>query len=78
MCVLLTETTPEMSDLFEEGKELMTFSSPEELIDKAGFLLKNRTVRMEMSNAVRRRALSEHTWEHRFKKVFNEMGLPVK
>lgn len=72
---LLTERTSDISELFEEGKEIMIFSTHEELIDKAKFLLKNESIRRRMRKAIYKRALSEHTWQHRFKKAFSEMKL---
>jgi glycosyltransferase involved in cell wall biosynthesis len=71
----LAQDTPDIREFFEEGKEIMIFNNAEELIDKAKFLLKNEGLRRELRRAARQRALSEHTWGHRFHKVFSLLGL---
>ncbi|UCC94934.1 MAG: glycosyltransferase [Candidatus Omnitrophota bacterium] len=71
----LTQATPEGPELFVDGREVMTYSTVEELIDKAKFLLKNEPFRKKLRVAARKRALAEHTWQHRFQRVFSELGL---
>jgi spore maturation protein CgeB len=71
----LTQNTPEGPELFTDEKEVMRYSSIEELIDKAKFLLKSPEYRKKLREAGRKRALAEHTWVHRFEKVFDELGL---
>jgi len=71
----LAEATPEINELFADGKEIMIFHNPEELIDKARFLLKNEPFRKQLRLACHKRALSEHTWEHRFNKLFSVLGI---
>jgi glycosyltransferase involved in cell wall biosynthesis len=71
----LTQRVPGCEELFTDEKEAMFYSSVEELIDKARFLLKDKAFRKKMRHAARARALSEHTWAHRFGKVFSELGL---
>lgn len=71
----LTQATPEGPELFEDGKEVMFYSTADELIDKARFLLKNEPFRKKLKCAARIRALSEHTWAHRFQRIFSELRL---
>lgn len=71
----LVQATPEGYEFFEDEKEVIYYSTAEELIDKATFLLKNEPFRKRLRAAVRSRALSEHTWAHRFRKAFSELGL---
>jgi spore maturation protein CgeB len=70
----LTQHTPEGAEFFVDDKEIMTYRTFEELLDKANFLLKNETFRGKMRLAARQKSLSQHTWEHRFKKIFSELG----
>jgi spore maturation protein CgeB len=53
---LLSERTPAMQTLYEEGKEAEYFSSPEEFIDKIQYYLKNDISRRRISEAGFRRA----------------------
>lgn len=71
----ITEKTPEVPELFEDGVEIMLYESTGELVDKAKYLLANPALRRRMRLAARARALAEHTWEHRFKMVFQRLGL---
>ena len=71
----LTQKTPDNTNFFEEGKEIMTYQSVEELIDKIKFLQKHDEIRNQLRNNAHQRALLEHTWTHRFKKAFAKLGL---
>lgn len=71
----LAEATPEINDLFLDGKEIMVFRGVDELTDKAKFLLKNESFRKQMRIACYKRAISEHTWQHRFNKLFRTLGI---
>lgn len=67
----------EMASYFEENKEIIFYNSEEELIEKAYYYTKRAPeseLRM-MKTAARKRAETEHTWWHRFSKVFNELGV---
>lgn len=67
----LTQRTPENAEHFEDGQEIMTYATPEELVEKARFLLANETFRKRLRKAGHRRALAEHTWSHRFEKILS-------
>jgi len=71
----LVEATPEINELFADEKEVMVFNTVDELIDKARFLLKNELFRKQLRLACRKRAFLEHTWEHRFNKLFSVLGI---
>ncbi|WP_375561795.1 glycosyltransferase [Bernardetia sp. OM2101] len=71
----LTLETPESRDLFEADKEVCFYNNPEELIEKSNFLLKNETLRNSMRIAAHERAMKDHTWEERFKKLFERLNL---
>ncbi|MFH1868853.1 MAG: glycosyltransferase [Candidatus Omnitrophota bacterium] len=71
----LMQATPDGHELFQDGEEVMFYSTPEELIDKANFLLRNESVRKTLRLAARKRALLEHTWSCRFKKVFSALEI---
>ncbi len=48
---MLSERTPELQDIFIEGKECDYFSSEEELLDKVNYYLKNTSIREKIALA---------------------------
>ena len=66
--LLLSEWVVELPEAFAIGKEVETFSSPEELREKARYLLSHDSVRLSMARRARERVLSEHTYLHRARK----------
>jgi len=73
----LTEREPFITELFEEDKEMLFYSSPEELADKAVFYsrFKNRKERISIARAGQERCLNNYTWEKMFTKVFKKVGV---
>jgi len=68
---------PEMLKHFEEDKEMLFYSSFEELVDKIKFYTKpeNDEIRQKIKENARKRAIKDHTWEKRFKKIFEIIGI---
>ena len=68
---------PASQEHFEEDEEVLFYSSVDELADKARFYLDPRrdSARAEMRRRARERILREHTWTHRFNRLFKELGL---
>ncbi len=68
----LSSYTQELSEYFEEDKEIILYKSDEEMISKAKFYLKpeNKKLRENMKINARLRAESEHTWMSRFNVIF--------
>jgi spore maturation protein CgeB len=62
----------ELSQYFEEDKEILFYRNNKEFIDKANFYLRkdNHSLRINMKLAARKRAENEHTWFNRFEKIF--------
>jgi len=71
----LTEYHPELEKFYELGKEIVTYNNFDELVKKIQYLLSNPKEGKMIRNKGRQRALNEHTWEMRFEKIFNLMGL---
>ncbi|EKD24795.1 MAG: hypothetical protein ACD_80C00151G0010 [uncultured bacterium (gcode 4)] len=63
---------PEMLKYFEEDKEMLFYSSFEELLEKIRFYTKpeNDWLRKKIKENARKRALRDHTWENRFNELF--------
>jgi len=62
---LLTDALPDLAELFEPDREVATYGSPAEAVDKAQYLLTHDAKRREIAAAGQRRALRDHTFEQR-------------
>jgi spore maturation protein CgeB len=71
----LTGYSDEIEEFYEVGKEIETYRTEDELIDKTGHYLRNAASAERLRNAGLRRARRDHTWRHRFEKLFREIGL---
>lgn len=67
----------ELSNYFEEDKEIVFYRDDDEFIEKAHFYTQNNnnSLVLSMKNAARHRAESEHTWWCRFVKAFDRLGI---
>jgi len=67
----------EISNYFEEDKEIIFYRNDQELVEKAKFYLnpKQNKKRKKMKLAARKRAENEHTWFIRFKKIFDYFNI---
>lgn len=68
---------PLMQTAFEEGREMLFYASMPELIDKLRFYLKpeHDDLRLRIKANARQRSLGEHTWMHRFNRLFLDLGV---
>lgn len=58
---LVTDWKENLPDFFEPDREVVTFRSPEECIEKIRYLLQHETKRQEIARAGQRRTLATHT-----------------
>ena len=67
----------ELSNYFEDDKEIVFYRNDKELIDKVRFYTQQdkASLLLSMKRAARKRAESEHTWWCRFVKVFERLGI---
>lgn len=70
---LLTDQRDQLDPLFEPGKEAVSYSSPEEARDLAGFYSVHQAKREKIARAAHRRALAEHTYAHRLAEMIRIM-----
>jgi hypothetical protein len=68
------EHSPEIEMFYEPDKEIVTFSNPEELLEKANLLLNDRETAETIRAAGHRRARDCHTYQKRFKDLFEWIG----
>ena len=66
----ITGHTDEITAFYEIGKEIDTYRSREELIDKCRFYLRHPSAAGRMRNAGFQRAQRDHTWVRRFMQLF--------
>ncbi len=62
---LLTDRGKNMKDLFDEDRELVTYSSVDECISKLRFLLENEQERKKIAEAGQKRTLKDHSFQNR-------------
>ena len=71
----LTQDNPELSLVYEVGKETMTYKDEKDSAEKIKWLFANPEEAAKIREAGRKRALKDHTWEKRFEEVFSIAGL---
>jgi spore maturation protein CgeB len=74
----LVDKAPGLENFFTEGTEIATFSSEDELLEKADFYLKHPALRESMAAAAREKVLSRHTYYHRMEKLLDHCLGPLE
>jgi spore maturation protein CgeB len=72
---LLTERVPHLERYFELDSEVAVFDGPDDLVDKVRYWLEHDEERQSVAGAGYRRVMSEHTYDHRFAAIFEELGI---
>ena len=65
----------ELTEFFEPDKEIIVYRNEQELLDKVRYYLAHPDQAEIVRQAGHRRALAEHTYQARFRKLFVELGL---
>ena len=71
----LTHHNPDLEDLFEIGKEIETYRLVDECVKKVHYYLEHSLEREAIAKAGRQRVVRDHTWEKRFEKIFQQIGI---
>jgi hypothetical protein len=71
----LTEYCEDVVELYEIGKEVAVYRTAEEMVSESKRLLKDQDARRSLRALGRKAALSRHTWQHRFEKLFRALRL---
>jgi spore maturation protein CgeB len=71
----MVEYMEELEEFFEIGKEIVCYHDKADLADKIKYYLAHEEEREQIRRAGHRRALADHTWQHRFARLFREIGL---
>ncbi len=62
-----------LGELFKIGEEVVTYSSLEDFTEKIKYFLAEPARRDEVARAAHRRAIAEHTYHQRLKKIANDL-----
>ena len=70
---IITDWREQIENLFEPGKEVICYTSPQEAEVLIRRYLASPAERKAISKAARRRILAEHTYEHRVRSLAHTM-----
>jgi spore maturation protein CgeB len=73
----LTGHTDEIADFYDVGREIDTYHTTEELVDKTRYYLAHPAAAERVREAGYQRALRDHTWRRRFEELFAKIGAPA-
>ena len=73
----LTTYNWELVNFYELGREILCYRSVEELIEMYAFYRKRPEDCLKIAQAAWRRCVAEHTWEQRFRKIFQQAGFKL-
>ncbi|MEK9180215.1 MAG: glycosyltransferase [Patescibacteria group bacterium] len=59
---------------YEEGKEMVFYDSPNDLVNKIKYYLAHDAERVAIARAGYERTIKEHTYEQRFREIFRHIG----
>jgi len=69
--LLLTDHKDDLKELFNIGREIVCYNSPEDLCEKASYYLSNPDKAERVAEAGRIRTLEDHTYVHRAAKILD-------
>lgn len=76
--LLVTEKSPNIGDLFEDGREVVTYADHIDASRKVSELLGNIEVAQEIARAGQKRFLKEHTFEIRARQLHRHVHAVIK
>lgn len=71
----ITGHTDEIAEFYEIGREIDTYRTQEELVDKARFYLSHPNAAEQLREAGYQRARRDHKWTNRFEELFRKIGI---
>ncbi len=71
----ITEQQDELAEYFHVGQEVLAYTDREDLLDQVRYYLGHPEQAERVRRAGHRRALRDHTWQHRFAELFDALGL---
>ena len=73
----LTTYNWELTFHYDLGREILCYRNHEELVEMYSYYGKRPDACLKIAQAAWRRAVAEHTWEKRFRKIFQHVGFNV-
>lgn len=73
----ITDYSDELAEMFDPGSEVLAAKTLEEKIDLIRYYTSHPERGEPIRQAARTRALAAHTYEHRFRQLFEQMGIPL-
>ena len=70
---LLTDRQGQLADLFDPGRDVITYETPDEALDLARYYRDHEADRLAVIARARCRVLAEHTYRHRLNKLIETM-----
>ncbi|HEX4996835.1 MAG TPA: glycosyltransferase [Terriglobia bacterium] len=70
---LLTGPADNLEEYYADGKEVVVFRCPEEMIDRIRYFSRHESERDAIAEAGYQRTIKEHTWEHRWSEIFTRI-----
>ena len=70
---LLTEHSPTLENYYEIGKEIESFKTIDEAVDKIIYYLDNEDERKKIAERGYRRTMKDHLYQNRFKEIFKQI-----
>jgi len=71
----LTTDQPDLYRVYDVGREVVTYRGKEECLQKVRYLLSHPEECEQIRRAARKRCLQSHTWQGRFARLFQTLGL---
>jgi spore maturation protein CgeB len=71
----LIEHRPSIAECFEPGRELLVFRTFEELLEHIEWARRSPREALQIRSAGAKRAVAEHTYEHRLRAMFRAIGV---
>jgi len=73
--LMLCDNNPELARYYEPGKEFVAFEGLEDCVEKVMYHLAHESERARIAKAYHDRTMAQHLWQHRFVKLFQDIGL---
>ena len=72
--LMLTRRSKELENYFEDGKEMVTYNTYDEMIDKSRYFFNcDAKQRNTIKSNARKRSVTDHTWSKRFEPIFKNL-----
>ena len=73
--LMLCQHSPSLERYYQPWKEFVPFADLDDCVEKAEYYLAHESERARIAKAYHDRTRGEHLWQHRFSKLFRDIGL---